>query len=90
MFSASNKREWHELELQSTPDNSNLQGKSRLREIENSSSYRELEEDGQEYGKNSYCTVNILITLNCLCLIVEMLNENWKILLDYKPGVVNR
>ena len=61
-----------------------------LRKIENSSSYREREEDGQEYGKNSYCTVNILITLNCLCLIVEMLNENWKILLDYKPGVVNR
>ena len=76
VLSASNVREWHELELQSTPDNSNLQGKSILREIDNSSSYRELEEDGREYGKNSHCTVNILITLNCLCLIVEMLSEN--------------
>ena len=57
--------------LQSTPVNSNLQGKSK------SSSYRELEENNQSKVKNSfYCTVNILIT--------EMLSENWKILLGFK------
>ena len=63
--------------IQSTPDNSNLQGKSKK-----GSSYREFEENNREYGKKNsfYCTVNILITFK----IVEMSSENEKILLDYK------
>ena len=48
------------LILQSTPDKSNLQGKSKK-----GSSYRELEEIAGSKEKNSfYCTVNILITVN--------------------------
>ena len=50
------------LGLQSTPDNSNLQGKSK----------KEFEKIAASKVKNSfYCTVNILITL-----IVEMSSEN--------------
>ena len=54
--------------LQLTPDNSNLQGKSKK-----GSSYQEFEENSREYGKNSfYCIVNILITFNCR-------NIKWKL-----------
>ena len=51
--------------LQSTPDNSNLQGKSKKVRVIASSSYRELEKIAESKAKNSfYCTVNILITFN--------------------------
>ena len=58
--------------IRSTPDNSNLQGKS-----EKSRMIGSPKQIVGRKGKTSfYCPVNILI--------VEMLSENWKILLDYK------
>ena len=59
------------VDLQFTPDNSNLQGKSKkVRVIGSSKKITRSKE------KHSFCTVSILIT--------EMLSESWKKLLDYK------
>ena len=50
-----------QLLLQSTPDNSNLQGKSKK-----GLSYREFKEIAESKVKKSfYCIVNILIKFNC-------------------------
>ena len=38
----------HDFTIQSTPDNSNLQGKSKKVQVIGSSSYRELEENSRE------------------------------------------
>ena len=63
-------------EIQSTPDNSNLEGKSKKKVWVIGSS----KQIAGSKGKTSfYCTVNILTTLNCRKL---MLSENWKKLLD--------
>ena len=40
--------------VQSTPDNSNLQGKSKKARVIGSSSYREFEENSREYGKKQF------------------------------------
>ena len=42
------------LQIQSTPDNSNLQGKSKKVRVIGSSSYRELEENSREKGKKQF------------------------------------
>ena len=61
--------------MESTPDNSNLQGKSKnVRVIESSKKIA-----GSKVKNVFDYTVNILLTF-----IVEMLCENSKILLDYK------
>ena len=55
--------------LQSTPDNSNLQAKSKNVRVIGSSK----KIPGSKKTKNSfYCTVNISITFNC----IEMISEN--------------
>ena len=49
------KEHLHErLVVQSTPDNSNLQGKSKKVRVIGSLSYREFEENGREYGKKQF------------------------------------
>ena len=49
-----------------TPDNSNLQGKSLKVRVIGSSNFRELEAIAGSKGKTSfYCTVNIFIIFNC-------------------------
>ena len=62
--------------IKSTPDNSNLQRKSKkVRVIGSSKNIA-----GSKDKNGFYCRVNILIRL----LIVEMSSKNQKILLDYK------
>ena len=51
---------WHdncELAIQSTPDNSNLQGKLKMVRIIRSSSYRELRTNDRKYVKKTVFTV---------------------------------
>ena len=43
-----------ELGLQSTPDKSNLLGKSKKVRVSGSSSYREFEENNREYSKKQF------------------------------------
>ena len=51
--------------IQSTPDNSNFQGKTLKVRVIGSSSFRELEAIAGSKGKTSfYCTVNIFIIFN--------------------------
>ena len=52
--------------IQSTPDNSNLPGKTLKVRVIGSSSFRKLEAIAGSKGKTSfYCTVNIFIIFNC-------------------------
>ena len=52
--------------VQWTPDNSNLQGKSKKVLVIGSSSYRELEENSREPGKKQFLLHSEhLITFNC-------------------------
>ena len=61
-----------------TPDKSNLQGKSKKKfELSRVRVIRSSKQIAGSKGKTRfYCTVNILT--------VEVLSENWKILLDYE------
>ena len=59
------------LKLQSTPDNSNLQGKLKLVRVIGSSSYRELRTNDRKYVKKRCSlylihTVYILTKFNCI------------------------
>ena len=68
---------WINTELQSTPHNPNLEGKSeKVRFIGSSKKIA-----GSKEKNSFYCTVNILITFNCRKV---KCTDNWKILLDYK------
>ena len=62
------------IHVQSTPDNSNLQGKSKKVRVIGSSSYRELKENSQKEGKKQFLLHSE--HFNHIILIVEMSSEN--------------